>query len=64
MTLYEGLLHVFEKYGYYLEGLRSLTLKGIEGAKQIQGVLQHFRTNPPNEIAGHEVSCTRGLSKQ
>ncbi len=55
MTLYEGLLHVFEKYGYYLEGLRSLTLKGIEGAKQIQGVLQHFRTNPPNEIAGHEV---------
>ena len=64
MTLYEGLLHVFEKYGYFLEGLRSLTLKGIEGAKQIQGILQHFRTNPPTEIAGHKVACTRGLSKQ
>lgn len=55
MTLYEGLLQVFEKYGYFLEGLRSLTLKGIEGAKQIQGVLQHFRTNPPKEIAGRTV---------
>jgi phosphoglucomutase len=55
MTLYQGLLQIFEKYGYYLEGLRSLTLKGIEGAKQIQGILQHFRTNPPTDIAGHRV---------
>lgn len=55
MTLYEGLLHIFEKYGFYLEGLRSLTLKGIEGARQIQGILQHFRTNPPTEIAGQKV---------
>ena len=35
-SLYEGLLQVFEKYGYYQEGLRSLTLKGKEGAEQIQ----------------------------
>lgn len=55
MTLYEGLMNVFEKYGFYLEGLRSLTLKGIEGAKQIQGILSHFRKNPPTEIAGHKV---------
>lgn len=55
MTLYEGLLQVFEKYGFYLEGLRSLTLKGIEGGKQIQGILEHFRTNPPKEIAGQQV---------
>lgn len=55
MTLYQGLLQVFEKYGYYLEGLRSLTLKGIEGARQIQGILQHYRTNPPTEIAGRKV---------
>ena len=55
MTLYEGLMNVFEKYGYYLEGLQSLTLKGIEGAKQIQGILSHFRTNPPTEISGHQV---------
>ena len=55
MTLYEGLLQVFKKYGFFLEGLRSLTLKGIEGGRQIQGILQHFRTNPPTEIAGQQV---------
>ncbi|MGE7876582.1 phospho-sugar mutase [Peribacillus muralis] len=55
LTLYEGLLNVFEKYGFYLEGLRSLTLKGIEGAKQISGILNQFRENPPAQIAGSRV---------
>lgn len=54
-TMYEGLLHVFEKYGYYLEDLRSLTLKGIEGARQIQAILNEFRENPPEQISGHKV---------
>ncbi|AOH53671.1 phosphoglucomutase [Peribacillus muralis] len=56
LTLYEGLLNVFEKYGFYLEGLRSLTLKGIEGAKQISGILNQFRENPPAQIAGSRVT--------
>ncbi|MFJ7745463.1 phospho-sugar mutase [Peribacillus sp. NPDC097295] len=56
LTLYQGLMNVFEKYGFYLEGLRSLTLKGIEGAKQIQGILDRFRQNPPTQIAGIPVA--------
>lgn len=56
MTLYEGLLNVFEKYGYYLEGLRSMTLKGIEGARQIRQILDEFRSNPPKSIAGSHVT--------
>lgn len=55
LTLYQGLMNVFEKYGFYLEGLRSLTLKGIEGAKQIQGIMDRFRQNPPTQIAGIPV---------
>lgn len=54
-TMYEGLLDVFDKYGYYLEDLRSLTLKGNEGAKQIQAILNEFRENPPDQISGHQV---------
>ncbi|PLT35781.1 phospho-sugar mutase [Bacillus sp. V5-8f] len=54
-TLHQGLLSVFEKYGFYLEGLRSLTLKGIEGSKQIQGILNEFRENPPSELASQKV---------
>jgi phosphoglucomutase len=46
MSLYDGLLQVFEKYGYYQEGLRSLTLKGKDGAEMIEKILASFRTEP------------------
>lgn len=51
MTLYEGLLEVFEQYGYYQEGLESLTLKGKEGAEKIETLLTQFRQEPPVEAA-------------
>jgi phosphoglucomutase len=50
MSLYEGLMQVFEKYGYYQEGLRSLTLKGKEGAEQIQRILASFRSEPIEQL--------------
>ncbi|WP_286231159.1 phospho-sugar mutase [Neobacillus mesonae] len=46
MSLYDGLVKVFEKYGFYQEGLRSLTLKGKEGAEKIQRILSSFRSEP------------------
>ncbi|MED4206000.1 phospho-sugar mutase [Neobacillus mesonae] len=46
MSLYDGLVKVFEKYGFYQEGLRSLTLKGKEGAEKIQRILASFRSEP------------------
>jgi phosphoglucomutase len=46
MSLYDGLIQVFEKYGYFQEGLRSLTLKGKEGAEMIQQILASFREQP------------------
>ncbi|WP_242223951.1 phospho-sugar mutase [Bacillus cereus group sp. BfR-BA-01380] len=55
-TLYDGLLEVFEKYGYFREGLVSLTLKGKDGAEQIQNMMTSFRENRPTEVAGLEVT--------
>ncbi|MED4454116.1 phospho-sugar mutase [Metabacillus fastidiosus] len=55
LTLYEGLLGIFEQYGFYKEGLQSLTLKGKEGAEQIGRILQSFRTNPPEEMADKKI---------
>lgn len=55
LTLYQGLLEIFKEYGYYKEGLQSLTLKGKEGAEQIQSILQSFRTNPPKDVAGKKI---------
>jgi len=56
-TLYDGLMEVYEKYGYYRESLRSLTLKGKDGAEQIAKILDEFRQNPPKEISGVMVSA-------
>ncbi|MEH7461973.1 phospho-sugar mutase [Bacillus thuringiensis] len=55
-TLYDGLLEVFEKYGFFREGLVSLTLKGKDGAEQIQNMMTSFRENRPTKVAGLEVT--------
>ncbi|NCT37359.1 phospho-sugar mutase [Bacillus sp. EB93] len=54
-SLYDGLLNIFEKYGYYEEDLEYITLKGKDGAEQISNILVQFRNNTPNEIAEVKV---------
>ncbi|MFP7295650.1 phospho-sugar mutase [Neobacillus niacini] len=58
MSLYEGLLQVFEKYGFYQEGLRSLTLKGKEGAEQIQQILASFRSEPIKQLGDLTIASS------
>ncbi|HIT88648.1 MAG TPA: phospho-sugar mutase [Candidatus Coprocola pullicola] len=59
MTLYEGLLEIYHKYGFYKEGIKSLTLKGIEGIEKIQQIMSAFRNNTPTEFAGVAVTWAR-----
>ncbi|GLI83331.1 phosphoglucomutase [Rossellomorea marisflavi] len=54
-TLQDVLNELYERHGYYQEGLQSMTLKGKEGAEQIQGILKDFRADPLKEIAGRKV---------
>src|SRR5690606_35922805 len=54
-TMYDGLMEIFGKYGYYRESLQSLTLKGTEGEQQIAHIMESFRQNPPKELAGVKV---------
>jgi phosphoglucomutase len=57
MSLYEALQSVFEEYGYYQEGLRSLTLKGKEGAELIQKTLGVFRSEPLEYLGELKVTA-------
>jgi phosphoglucomutase len=57
MSLYEALQSVFEEYGYYQEGLRSLTLKGKEGAELIQKTLGVFRSEPVSQLGDLKVTA-------
>ena len=54
-SLYDGLLELYKSFGFYREGLKSLTLKGKEGAEQIAAILSTFREHPPLSIAGKDV---------
>ena len=53
------MLDLYEKYGYYKEGLATLELKGIDGAAEIQNKMQAFRENPPKELGGFKVLAAR-----
>ncbi len=55
MTLYEGLVALYEKYGYYLERGKSVTFEGIDGAEKIKNIMEMFRKNPPKQLAGLKV---------
>ncbi|MGG3581697.1 phospho-sugar mutase [Priestia megaterium] len=56
-SLYDGLLDIFSKYGYYKESLRSITLKGKDGAEQIKKLVDAFRVNPVRELGEIDVTC-------
>lgn len=55
MSLYDALMAIYKEYGYYLEGLRSLTLKGKQGAELIQETLASFRRDPIESLGEWKV---------
>ena len=55
MTLWDAMLAMYEKYGYYKEKQFSITLKGSEGAVQIKQMMENMRNQPATEIAGEKV---------
>lgn len=57
MSLYDALIAIFNQYGFFQEGLRSLTLKGKDGAELIQKTLASFRSNPLRVLDGLKVSA-------
>ena len=58
-TLWDAMIDMYEKYGYYKEDIKSITLKGIEGLAKIQEILETLRNEPPVEIAGCKVLKAR-----
>lgn len=59
MTLWDAMIEMYKRYGYYKDDIQSITLKGIEGLAKIQEILETLRKNPPAEIAGYKVLKAR-----
>ncbi|MCF2443003.1 phospho-sugar mutase [Dyadobacter sp. CY345] len=55
LSLFDMLIEIYKKFGFYYEGLISLTKKGKTGAEEIQQMMADFRANPPKTLAGSDV---------
>ena len=62
-TLWDAMIDMYEKYGYYKDDIKSITLKGIEGLEKIQSILETLRNNPPAQIGDYKVTSARDYKK-
>ncbi len=58
-TLWDAMIDMYEKYGYYKDDVKSITLKGIEGLAKIQEILETLRSNTPAKIGSYDVLSAR-----
>ena len=58
-TLWDGMIDMYEKYGYYREGISTMTLKGIDGAAQIDTIMSNAREKAPAQIGDYKVLAIR-----
>lgn len=58
-TLWDAMLELYERYGYYRDDVKAINLKGIEGLGKIQKILDGLRGNPPVKIGDYSVLFAR-----
>ena len=59
ITVWDQMLRMYEEYGYFKEELYTITLKGIDGSKQIDALMEKLRSNPPKEFGDLKVVKVR-----
>lgn len=59
MTLWDAMIMLYEKYGYYKDDIQSITLTGIEGLAKIQEIMDTLRREPVKRIGDYKVVLSR-----
>lgn len=59
MTLWDAMVAIYDKYGYYKEEVQAIALKGIEGLAKIQTIMESLRKEPPVQVGGYHVVSAR-----
>lgn len=62
-TLWDAMIDMYEKYGYYKDGIQAVTLKGIEGLEKIQEIMNTLREKTPEKIGEYKVLSARDYKK-
>jgi phosphoglucomutase len=63
MTLWDAMLDLYQRLGYYQDAVSSITLAGKEGIEKISSIMTYLRANPLTEIGGHKVTAVRDYDK-
>ena len=63
-TLWDAMIDMYEKYGYYKDDVKSVTLKGIEGLEKIQTIMNTLRDNTPAAFGDWKVEKARDYKKE
>ena len=59
MSLWDKMKEMYERYGYWRDDVKAITLKGKEGIEKIQNTLEQLRENVPENIAQYKVLSVR-----
>ena len=59
LTLWDQMIKIYEKYGFYKEGISTITLKGADGAEKIKELMENIRKNPPKKLGDYNVISVR-----
>ena len=63
LTLWDQMLRIYEKYGYYKDDVIAITHKGLEGLAKIKSIMDSLRENPPMAFGKYQVLATRDYEK-
>ena len=62
ITLWDQMINIYEKYGYYKEGQVSITLEGSSGAEKIKQMMDNLRSNLPLKIGKYKVLAFKDIA--
>ena len=58
-TLWDAMIDMYEKYGYWVDDIITITMKGVDGVEKIKSIMSLLRKNIPTNIAGYDVIAVR-----
>lgn len=64
ISLSQQMINMYEKYGYYKEGVKQVTLEGVDGSEKIKQIMENLRENKPEKIGNYTVEKIRDYEKQ
>ena len=64
ISLWEQMQNIYKKYGFYKEGVKQITLEGIDGADKIKNIMSNLRENAPKKFGNFQVEKIRDYENQ